>query len=184
VKGIYDEEVAITSLRIPDFNDLTFFFVNKQNRDFTSKSYSGRIIKRFSSYFDASLMTTKYWIGDDSFEKTVTRLDFHGELFDMPVGLGLSLPLDKREVIKVCPRISFGDLITYLTVSEKNKDYILGADYRKWGASFGVAYDNKDIWHVRISKNIKVRKRNFFPEFRLKITPETEVFGFGLGMSF
>ena len=185
VKAIYDEEVFITSLRIPDYNDITFFFISCQNRDFTSKSYSGRMIKRFSPNLDVSLLGTKYWTSDDSsFEKIEARFDIHGNLFELPVGIGVSLPFDEGDSVKISPRITFRELATYLTISEEKNNYLLGVDYKKWGACFGAAYDSKDVWHVRISKNVKVNKRNFFPEFRLKITSEEEVFGLGFGMSF
>lgn len=183
-KFVYGEDSTWAFVRLPSFEkDFSLSFQAWQNEEGTTKTYTGWLTKRFSSYFDAALVGESCWKNNYSSAKTRTAFDFHGELFGRPAGIGLSLPFDSEDEVKIGPRITFGDITTFLTIGEK-ESCIIGASYCKKGMKIEVAYDQDEVWYIRTSKSFKTNFGKIYPELRLKVTPEEEFFGFGIGFSF
>ena len=184
-KFVYGEDSKIAYVRLPAFKtDISLAFQAWENSEGTAKEYSGWLIKRFTPNLDAALIGTNYWVNGETFAKTFAAFDFHGKLFDRPTGIGFLLPFDKEDFAKVSPRITFGNITTFLTLSEEKNSYLLGASHSKDGMKVEVAYDNNEIWHLRVSKSIKINEMELFPEFRLKATEKENYFGFGIGFCF
>jgi len=153
IKFIYGEDAKTAYVRLPAFdNDFSLAFQSWQNTEGTSKKYIGRLVKRFTPNLDVALVGTSYWVKGNTFTKTRAAFDFHGKFFDRPAGIGFSLPFDSEDFAKVSPRMTFGNITTFLTLSKERNSYLLGASHSKDGTKIEVAYDNKEIWHLRISQ--------------------------------
>lgn len=185
VKLIYEEDGKTGFLALPPIeNDFVVSFCAWQNENGDSEKYTGRLIKRFSSSFDAALMTD--FISKKGVSDIQNKLvfDLHGEVFGLPAGIGLYLPFDEEESVKVGPRISVRDFTVYTTVAEEGK-YLFGASYcPKVGYKLEAAYSTEEVWYFKASKGFKTSIGNVCPEIRMKFFPDDTVLGVGLGIFF
>ena len=182
-KIIFDEDVTIMSIKFPEFeNDFSIMLTTLENRK-GMEIHTGRFIKRFTSCFDAALKVNNYCLNNLIWTKGYAAFDLHGNLFETPAGIGIHIPFDSKDYIKVGPRISFGNLTTFLTISEK-KDHLVGTSYSFGKHKIELAYSKQDVFSFRTSTLVEFNGTKFFPEFRLKITTENEFFGLGLGFCF
>jgi len=184
IKLIYGEKGSTAFVALPPIgNDFVISFQAWQDGKNDKKKYTGRLIRRFSPHLDAALIAEFALIEGVSNIDNKLVFDLHGELFGLPAGIGLSLPLDEKESVKVGPRISMDDFAFYATIAEKN-EYIFGATYARSSYKVEVAYSTEDILHVRASKGFKTSVGKVCPEIRMKFLPDEEVFEFGLGIFF
>ncbi len=185
VKLIYEEDGKTSFLALPLIeNDFVFSICAWQNEKSDSEKYTGRLIKRFSPNFDAAIMTdfiSKKGVSDISSRLT---FDLHGKLFNLPAGIGLYLPFNEEESVRVSPRISVNDFTVYATIAEENK-YLFGASYcPKAGYKLETAYSTEEIWYFKVSKGFKTSIGNVCPELRMRFLPDETFFGIGLGIFF
>jgi len=185
VKLIYEEGDKTGFVALPPVgDDFVFSLCAWQNEEGDREKYTGRLIRRFSPYFDAALITDL--ISEKGVSDIDNRLvfDLHGELFGLPAGIGLSLPFSEEQSIKVGPRITVNDLSFFTTIAERG-EYLFGTSYcPKSGYKLEVAYSTEEIWYFKASKGFKTSIGNVCPEIRMKFFPDEQVFGVGLGIFF
>lgn len=182
-KAIFDKDATIMIAKFPEFkNNFSLLLSTCKNQE-GLETQTGRFIKKFTPNFDAALKINNYTFDNSAWTKSYAAFDLHGNMLETPAGIGIHIPFDNEDNIKVGPRISFGNLTSFLTVSE-DKDYVVGATYRFDKNKIDLAYSKKEIWSFRISTLVEFKKTKFFPELRLKITPEDTLLGFGLGFCF
>jgi hypothetical protein len=184
MKLIYEEDGKTGFLSLPPIgNDFVVSVQAWQNQRSDSEKYTGRLIKRFSPNFDAALMTD--FISKKGVSDIDSRLvlDLHGDLFGLPAGIGLYLPFDEQESVKMGPRIGISDFTVFTTVAKEGK-YLFGATYAKTGCKVEVAYSTEEVFYVRASKGFKTSIGRICPEIRMRFLPNDQIFGVGLGIFF
>lgn len=184
-KFIADEDATITGLRFPAYNDFSFFVDTWQSKEIEAKSYTGRVTKRFNKNFDAALRGKTSYFKGLSNSKMSAAFDIHGNLFGNRAGLGLVLPFDREDSVKISPRYSLGNFTTFLTIGEEKEDLMIGTSYYNKAFCLDVAYSKKDIWYFNLSKGFDIGSWKLCPELRLKF-PEGQriITGFGLLLKF
>ena len=185
IKLVYEgDDSKFASIRLPAFeNDFSLYFRAWESKGGDCKKYTGRLIKRFSPFFDAALVSEASLKSGSSISKNRAVFDLHGDFLGNPIGIGLFLPFESDEDIKIGPRVSFGDFTTYFTVGKKDQ-YRLGLSYVKDGIRLDFAYDEEDIFYCRASKGFKTSFGKIYPELRMKFTPDEEFIGVGIGFKF
>lgn len=184
VKLIYEEDGKTGFLALPPIgNDFVVSVCAWQNEESDSEKYTGRLIKIFSPNFDAALMTDLISKKGVSDIQSRLAFDLHGKFFGLPAGIGLYLPFDKEESVKIGPRISVNDFTVYTTVAEEGK-YLFGTSYCPKGYKLEVAYSTEEVWYFKASKGFKTSIGNVCPEIRMKFFPDETIFGVGLGIFF
>jgi hypothetical protein len=167
----------IQSFRLPHFDGDFSIMLTRVKTQEELEIQTGRLIKRLTPYLDTAIKISNYRLDNTTWTKSWASLDLHGKLFNIPAGIGVHIPFDAEENVKVGPRMSFGDLSTFLTVSE-GKDHLAGASYSFGKHKVEVTYGDQDVWFFRTSTLIELSKgKKLFPGLRLKITPEDEVLG-------
>jgi hypothetical protein len=117
---------------------------------------------------DVALSVEKWQGGADA---TDVVFDLHqGKL-----GLGVHIPLLGDDVVKLGPRVSFGNFTAYSTFPLDGGPRLYGLTHTKHDLEVDVAFGNQTTF-VRAS----YWKRNLVPELRLKFTHEETFVGFAL----
>ena len=178
-KIVYDGGPRWLFAMTPLKEDLALYLYGWQNEEGTVRKGDLRLIRRFSPNFDAGLVTRGKWSNEKFVPRQDLMFDFHTER----VGLGVILPFQSEYDIKIGPRVYFGDLSAYLTLSEK-KDHLVGLSYVKEGVKFELAYGKEDVWYFKTSKGFKTNFGKVVPELRIKVTPDKNFFGIGIGFLF
>lgn len=163
-------------------NDVSFAVYGWRNEEDTVREAELTIAKKFFDFLDCGLIIKGEWSGKEFTPEQSFMFDLHNEI----LGLGIILPFQSDEKIKVGPRLRLGSLTTYLTLTQE-KDYLVGASYDMNGLKIELAYrcfEQQDIWYFRTSKGFKTNFGKIIPELRLKFTPEEEFVGVGIGLTF
>jgi len=163
---------------IPLSKDLSLSVFHWQNEESTSRSWNLTISKSFSPYFEAALNTILDWDSDTTTAKEEIAFDLHNKI----CGLGIVIPFQPGENVKIGPRININNLSTYFTFSNDEKPFVGVSWSKKSVCRVDGAYslENKTSY-ARISKSFETRWGSVIPEFRLKFTQSEEFYGIGIG---
>lgn len=178
-KIVYDGGPRWLFAMTPLKEDLALYLCCWQDEEGTVRKGDLRLIRRFSPNFDAGLVTRGKWSKERFTPRQDLTFDFHTER----VGLGIIFPFQSEYDIKIGPRVYFGDLSAYLTLSEK-KDHLVGLSYAKEGMKFELACGKEDVWYFKASKGFKTSFGKVVPELRMKFTPNKNFFGVGIAFLF
>lgn len=178
LKVTYDDGPKSVFVNVPAGKDLSVSIFDWQNAESTIRSSDLKMLKRFSSSFDVTLNTQEKWSKGTITLREEAAFDLRIDRF----GLGLLIPFQPAEKVKIGPRIKMGDITAYFTISE-GADPIYGLSYATNGLRFDIARDNA-IWYFRTSKDFKSSIGTIIPELRLKFTEEERFTGLAIGIAF
>lgn len=169
----YDDGPRFVFANLPVNKTVNVSIFNWQNGDGSYRLSKMVVTKKFSSWFDGSIDTT--------FTKDSISEDMIGDAHWNMLGIGVLLPLQSDEDIRVGPRVTIRGLTLCLTTFiSKDNNNLYGLIYCIKDIKAEVSYGD-ETWFLRVSKSFKTSFGTLFPESRNKFTKDGKSFGLAIG---
>jgi hypothetical protein len=165
---------------LPVKEDVSLYLYGWQGQKSEDRTTQIILAKKATDWLDLDFRLEERWSQAGSVAKQEPGLDLHWK----NLGLGILLPLQKDEDIRLGPRVMVGNLTAYATWCESDSDnFVLGLSYtfKQIALTVEGSYDPaSEVSQFRMNRVFKTKFGSFVPELRLKETPSDTFVGWAL----